>query len=266
MTDIPFNTNNPNGETGDLNFLDNFQFSCNPDVKCFTDCCADVTIFLAPYDVVRLKNRLEMTASDFLEKYSYILATSDQMIPVVVLKMDDNEKKSCPFVSEQGCGVYEDRPWPCRMYPLNIHQDESFSIMADAEKCLGLKEQQEMKVIEWIEGQGIFDYQRTLNYYSEITEHPKMKELDVTNTQIKSMIHMALYDMDKFRDFVFKSSFLNIFDLDENFIEQLRVDDSDLLHFGMDWIKFGLFGEPTLTIRDQVRAAYTARDKEGADQ
>ncbi|MBW2091628.1 MAG: YkgJ family cysteine cluster protein, partial [Deltaproteobacteria bacterium] len=226
-----------------LGLRDRFRFDCHPGVACFTKCCADINIFLGPYDVLRLKQRLGISSSEFLDEYAYLLSTQNQVIPLVVLKMSDNEKKTCPFVTPEGCQVYEDRPWPCRMYPLDMDADEKFAILADGESCLGLKEDKEMRIIEWLEDQGIMEYQRAYNYFTEIANHPKLAELDVTNPQVKSMIIMATYNLDKFREFIFQSSFLDIFDLDENFIEQLRVDDTELLRFGMDWIKFGLFGE-----------------------
>ena len=44
----------------------------------------------------------------------------DLKFPVVLLKMNEDERRSCPFVSEDGCQVYEARPAACRMYPLGM--------------------------------------------------------------------------------------------------------------------------------------------------
>ena len=49
---------------------DRFEFGCHPGVSCFNRCCGDVNIFLSPYDVLRMKKRLGMTSSDFLEKHA----------------------------------------------------------------------------------------------------------------------------------------------------------------------------------------------------
>ena len=234
---------------------DRFRFRCHSGLDCFTACCADVNIFLGPYDVLRLKNRLGMDSSEFLDKYTYILSTQDQVVPVVVLKMDEEGDKRCPFVTPEGCQVYEDRPWPCRMYPLDMDENETFSLIAESEKCHGLLEVDEMRVIEWLEDQGVMDYQRAANYFFEITQNPKMKQLDVTNPQIKRMLTMACYNLDRFRDFIMKSSFLDTFELDEDRVERLRVDDTELLRFALDWVKFGLFGEKTLTIKPEILEA-----------
>ncbi len=135
-------------------------------------------------------------------------------------------------------------------------------VFAEPEKCLGLNEDQELRIIEWLEDQGIMDYQRVNGYFAEITNHPKLKEIDVSNSQVKKMLTMATYNLDKFREFIFESSFLDIFELDDNFKELLRVDDTELLRFGMDWIKFGLFAEKTLNIKPEV---LEARQKQAAE-
>ena len=37
---------------------------------------------------------------------------------MIYLQMNQNERKTCPFVSPKGCLVYEDRPSACRIYPV----------------------------------------------------------------------------------------------------------------------------------------------------
>lgn len=251
-----------NQEKTGLTLMDTFSFRCHEGLDCFTKCCADVNIYLGPYDVIRLKNRLGLTAAQFLDQYAYMLTTHDQIIPLVVLKMGEGEDKSCPFVGEQGCTVYEDRPWPCRLYPLDMTDEDTFQVMVDPEKCHGLKEHNPIRVIEWMEDQGVMEYQRAHNYFAEITGHAKFKELDITNEKVKSMILLATYNMDRFRDFVLESPFLKIFDLEESYVEQLKYDDTELLRLGLDWIKFGLYGERTMKLRPEVLEA--AR-KKGAD-
>ena len=98
---------------------------------CFTRCCRDITIFLTPYDVLRMKNALQLLSGDFLARYTATLI-GDVGLPVVVLKMQEDDEKSCPFVTRSGCGIYEDRPWACRIYPL---QPESTKITEKAGKA-----------------------------------------------------------------------------------------------------------------------------------
>ena len=47
---------------------DDFRFECRPGLECFTRCCRDITIFLTPYDVLRMKNALNISSGDFLSE------------------------------------------------------------------------------------------------------------------------------------------------------------------------------------------------------
>jgi len=99
---------------------DDFPFSCHPGVPCFNHCCADINIVLTPVDVLRLARRLGITTTDFLDQYCLHPITKELSLPVVVLRMGDDPAKKCQFVGEEGCTVYEDRPWSCRMYPVGM--------------------------------------------------------------------------------------------------------------------------------------------------
>ena len=111
-----------------------FQFKCHKGVKCFNQCCRDINIILTPYDIIKLKTRLGLSSEEFLALYTepQILEKTD--LPVVMLKLldeegSDSDRKACPFVREDGCLVYEDRPTTCRYYPLGVaslsHKEDS---------------------------------------------------------------------------------------------------------------------------------------------
>ena len=70
-----------------------------------------------PYDIIQLKNGLEISSEEFLQQYTFTLMGKNGL-PAIILKMKDNDEKSCPFVTSQGCRVYDSRPWACRIYPL----------------------------------------------------------------------------------------------------------------------------------------------------
>jgi len=227
-----------------------FQFKCGPEVPCFTDCCRDVTIVLTPYDVVRLKNALQISSEAFLDQYTIIIPREKRLIPMVVLKMNENNNKRCSFVSETGCRVYDDRPWPCRMYPLNMNDDGTFSLIADPEKCKGLEQPDHARISNWLIEQGIPMYDEMNMLFSQVTTPLQAQELDIDNPKIYQMTFMALYNLDKFRNFIFKSSFLDRFVIDDVSIEKLKRSDVELLKFAFDWVKFGIFGQKTLQIKE----------------
>lgn len=231
-----------------------FKFNCSPGVSCFTQCCRDVTIVLTPYDLLRLKHRLGMSSDQFLESHALVIPKPKRLIPMVVLKMNENDKK-CPFVTAKGCSVYEDRPWACRMYPLNTEGDGTFDLVSNSDQCRGLEQETEWKIEKWLETQGLVPYEEMNELLSTITIPMQIHETEIENPQVSKMVFMCLYNIDKFRDFVFKSSFLNRFEVEEpERIEVIRDNDLELLKFAMDWIKFGVFGEKLFWVKETGRA------------
>jgi hypothetical protein len=55
------------------------------------------------------------------------------------------------------------------------------------------------------------------------------------------MFFLSSYNIDKFRDFVFKSSFLKRYDIDAETLAKIQDDEVELLNFGIRWLKFILF-------------------------
>ena len=58
--------------------------------------------------------------------------------------------------------------------------------------------------------------------------------------------------MDAFKEFIFSRNFLNLFDIEEETITRIKSDDVELLKFACQWLKFSLFGEPALEVKDEV--------------
>jgi Fe-S-cluster containining protein len=231
-----------------------FRFQCGPNVSCFTECCQDVTIALTPYDVLRLKKAVGMSSDAFLDRYTIIIPKKNRLIPLVILKMQEGDKR-CAFVSERGCEVYQDRPWPCRMFPLDMNDDGTFSLITDETKCKGLLEESQSRVGEWLLEQGVVPYDEMNTLFSEITSPLRAQETEIENPSIEKMIFMALYNLDRFREFVFQSTFLERFEIDASRIEKIKRSDEELLKFGMDWIKFGVFGQLLFKVKPQTEDA-----------
>lgn len=237
-----------------------FCFRCHPDVPCFNDCCGDVNIFLTPYDVIRLKANLGISSTELLKKYTIAPMDKNLAYPVILLKMQDDEKKTCPFVSEQGCSVYPDRPWACRMYPLGLASpgdgsaelDEEFYFLLQEGICKGFKEDRKLTVNDWLKDQGITEYNEMGELFKEITMHKFFRENGQLTPHKIEMFFLVCYDIDRFRSFVFDSSFLGKFIVDDDTLEKIRKDDVEMLKFGFQWLRFSLFNEPTMKVRGDV--------------
>jgi len=159
--------------------------------------------------------------------------------------------KNCPFVSEKGCAVYDDRPWPCRMYPLNMEDDGTFRIITTSSYCLGLKEEKESSIGEWLVDQGMSPYEEMNALLSTVTTPLLAQDPDIDNPDIEKMVFMALYNLDRFRDFIFKSTFLERLDVPRERVKKIEESDEELLKLGIDWVKFGLFGEKLFYVKER---------------
>jgi hypothetical protein len=58
---------------------------------------------------------------------------------------------------------------------------------------------------------------------------------------------------------VFQSTLLERFVVDEDFVEDMRRDDETLLRFGFLWLRFSLFGEPTMKVKSHVAEAFKGK-------
>jgi|YelNatPaOPRAMG01_1025707.scaffolds.fasta_scaffold78721_2 Fe-S-cluster containining protein len=242
-----------------------FNFRCGPGVTCFTRCCGDVTIVLTPYDILRLKNRLGITSEEFIDRYTLPLTQSDSGLPVFILKMGDDPEKRCPFVHPQdGCRVYPERPWACRMFPLDCREgeeegEEEFFITARSDECRGLLEDHPMTVEDWEKEQGLDVYKEVERLFNEVTSARRVWGDHRLDGKVQNMVIMACYNTERFRSFVFESNFLKLFDIEPEEIEALKTDDLALLRLGFKWLQFGLLGRSTLPLRDEV---IKAKEKE----
>lgn len=236
---------------------DKFNFACHAGLSCFNQCCGDVTIVLTAYDILRMKNALGMRSEDFHLKYTFVPFNKEQDVPVVILKMRDDDKKTCPFVSEKGCTIYENRPWACRMYPVGIaspaegrENDDKFYFVMKDRLCNGLDEKKSWSIKEWIEDQGVEEYNKYGEMFKEVALHPRLVGgMELTPTKM-DMYYMGLYNLDRFREFVFESTFLDKFDVSPEEIEAIKTDDLELMKFAFKWLKLSLFREMTMKAKD----------------
>ncbi len=239
-----------------------FRFACHAGVKCFNTCCADVNILLTPVDVLRLARRLGLGTHEFLDRHTLTPITKDLHLPLVTLRMGEDPGRHCPFVGDEGCTVYADRPWACRMYPLAMGlpparagvTPEPLYLLFEDDFCLGRNEPRSWTTSSFREDQKVGEQETLERGFRDIVSHPWFiggRQLDPKRME---MFFMACYDLDTFRRFVFESSFLDRFVVEPDLEERLRHDDLELLGFAFRWLRHCLFGEPTMTAREKGTA------------
>jgi len=228
---------------------DQFQFACGREVPCFNACCRDLNQFLTPYDIYRLKSRLQMSASDFLNRYTVEHLGPQTGLPVVSLKAVPEDDLRCPFVSEAGCQVYEDRPSSCRIYPLAraITRSretgdviEHFALIRE-DHCCGCEQARTQTVKEWIEDQELDLFNRFNDMLMEVISMKNQYHPAPLDLREQRMFHMALYDLDGFRQHLQKHGMPEEFAMAEATQTEMMADDVKLLAFGHTWIKWALF-------------------------
>jgi len=236
-----------------------FTFDCFPGIPCFNQCCRNLNLFLYPFDVVRLKNRLAVSSDQFIDRHVSVVLRPGGFFPDVLLRMQDNNNSLCPFVTQAGCGVYADRPDTCRKFPMEegvrFHPDsgktERIYFFRPPDFCQGPQEARtrtpagwacdpedmlyDKLTLEWAELKALFQNDP---WGREGPEGPKAK-----------MTFMAVYNIDRFREFVFNSSFLKRYKVKTALIKKMETEDLALLRFGFDWVRLLLWGTQSKKFR-----------------
>ena len=236
-----------------------FSFACHPGVPCFTKCCSDLDLALTPYDVLRLKNSLGVSSSDFLDHYTTEEVRHNCGLPMLMLKMKNDSRRTCPFLQSEGCTVYEDRPNACRLYPVaraakyvgGLVKEQHFLVKEP--HCLGFHEQKEWTDKEWLKDQGLELYNEMNGLWMAINQSSKETNTPppITDEKLK-MYFMACYNLDMFRKFVFESRLLNLFQIDKKTVSRIRNDETALLKFAFKWLQFAIFGKQTMKPKKSV--------------
>lgn len=220
-----------------------FRFACSPRVSCFNACCRDLQQVLTPYDVLCLKRFLDLTATDFLGRYTVTATGPGTGLPVVCLRFDPENDMACPFVTPDGCSVYPARPASCRTYPLarGLSRDRETGALTEhwalirEPHCRGFEGGREHTVKTWIDDQ-------------EITEHNRLNDMLIALIALKNRIHpgplppdvagrlrTALYDLDAFRSDLFGNPRVPPEITAAADYESARDDDVALLRVAMQW-------------------------------
>jgi len=253
------------------------QFRCHPGVSCFTECCGNIKIVLTPYDILQIRKRLNMEAADFLHTYTEPTYLEKTDFPGVMIKL--TEKGRCPFIKSrtEGCMIYSDRPTACRYYPVgmaNFHEgaqeeqsSEQFYFVVKEPHCKGFEEDKVWTVREWREDQGVDKRDDMNKGWMELVMRRKSFGYQATlSEQAKRMFFMASTDLDQFRSFVFESSFLQTYDVDEETLDRIRKDDIELLLFSYSLLASMLFGTNDVKVKPDVLKAKVNAIKKDQEQ
>lgn len=236
------------------------KFRCHPEVACFTACCGDINIILTPFDILRIRKALNMNTDEFLLRFTTPTYLEKTDMPGVKINLDENGR--CPFVTSAGCTIYPYRPTTCRYYPVGMsyfHEAaqeeqiaEEFYFLIKEPHCKGHQEEQEMSIREWRIDQGIDESDRMNKGWMELVMRRKSFGQQATlSEQAQKIFFMVSTDLDKFRNFVFNSSFLKTYEIDQQTLDKIKEDDIELMMFSFRYLASSLFGTKDLAIKEE---------------
>ncbi len=236
-----------------------FSFRCYAGIACFNRCCRNLNLFLYPYDVIRLKNNLHLTSDQFLEKYVVIVMRESNYFPSVMMRMSEDNESSCPFLNESGCSIYPDRPDTCRSFPVEqgviyggqMNKSRLIQFFRPPAFCLGRHENKTWTAHTWARDQNAIIYNRMTARWADLKRLFQINPWgqEGPRSAKAKMAFMATYNIDRFRDFVFNSSFLERYEVNSALVKKIREDDVELLKLGFDWVKFFVWGIKSASIR-----------------
>ncbi len=239
-----------------------FCFSCYPGISCFNACCKQADITLAPYDVIRLKQRLGISSSDFLQQHTVPFTIDADGTPGIKMRTTDVDPV-CLFLDEEtGCSVYEDRPTACRYYPMGLltsrrsdeyHDEQHFAIVKE-KHCQGHFEQRELTVGEYRKEQDVEIYDELNRDFYRIIIKKKSAGPGIgkPSKMSQEFFFMAAYDIDRFKDFLTSKNFRSVYDLTDEEYNTILNDDIERLKFSYRLLKQVLFNEPGVPLKDNA--------------
>ncbi|NJO15850.1 MAG: YkgJ family cysteine cluster protein [Thioploca sp.] len=254
-----------------LSLNDTLQFRCHKDITCFNECCKKIDISLTPYDILRLKKRLSLTSDMFLTQYTVPYEMDAQGMPGVKIRTAD-DNLICPFLREVGCSVYEDRPSACRYYPLGLLSmrqqdsttDENAYFLVKEDHCLGHNEPRTLPIKDYRHEQEVDIYDEINREWRQIILKKRSAGPTIGKPTLRSyqFFFLGSYNLDRLRSFVLSQGFSEIYDLDDETLEQLIQDDVTLLRFGFKLLRQVLFGEMTIPLKEDAMQTRVQRRRE----
>ncbi|MDR3629285.1 MAG: YkgJ family cysteine cluster protein [Desulfocapsaceae bacterium] len=232
-----------------------FRFSCHSGLQCYTLCCKNVDMYLFPYDILRLKNAVGLDSETFLRKHTHMVKGVNPYFPSLMLKLTDGQN-ACPFLLSDGCSVYEDRPSSCRTYPLERAVDrdaprktrKDYYFLTDHPYCLGHGENCSFTVNEWARNQKIHIFNLMNDLWAELDSIFLMNpwQGEGSGGPKQQLSFMACYNIDGFRKYTQSNDIFGHFRLARELKKEMERNDTELLKFGFEWLKFVLTGKSNL--------------------
>jgi Fe-S-cluster containining protein len=247
------------------------QFQCRKGIDCWNACCSNIDISLTPVDILRLSRRLGISTTEFLMQYTFPYELEPNGIAGVKFKPIENGN-ACQFMRPEGCDVYSDRPTACRYYPVALlsmrrsdeYTDRNAFALVKEPHCHGHQEPRHLTIEEYRKEQGLVEYDELGRGWRQLVLKKKSSG-PVVGTPSKRSLQlwfMACYDLDRFRAFMASEPFAETYDLPDEEMKKILVDDIELMQFAFRFLRQTMFGEETIKMKADAFDKRLARKRE----
>jgi len=247
------------------------QFQCRKGIDCWNACCSNIDISLTPVDILRLSRRLGISTTEFLMQYSFPYELEPNGIAGVKFKPVENGT-ACQFMRPEGCDVYSDRPTACRYYPVALlsmrRSDEytdrqSYALVKEAH-CHGHREPRSLTIDEYRQEQGVVEYDELGRGWRQLVLKKKSSGPTVGAPSKRSLQlwFMACYDLDRFRAFVASDPFAETYEIPDEEMKEILLDDASLMEFAFRFLRQVMFGEETIKMKADAFDKRLSRKRE----
>lgn len=237
------------------------RFECRKGISCWNACCSNIDISLTPYDILRLKNRFNIGSGEFLQQYTVPYEMEQNSIAGVKLRPVDGGT-ACQFMRPEGCSVYADRPTACRYYPVALlsmrkqdeYTDSASYALVEEPHCLGHQEPRPITINDYRKEQGVEDYDELARGWRQLILKKKSSGPSIGTPSKRSLelFFMVCYDLDRFSQLVASEGFSNIYDIPDEEMKNILLDDVALMQFGFRLLRQVLFGEESIALRQEA--------------
>ena len=251
------------------------QFRCRKGIDCWNACCSNIDISLTPYDILRLSRRRGISTTEFLMQYTFPYEMEKDGIAGVKLKPVENGS-ACQFMVPEGCSVYADRPTACRYYPvalLSLRRSDEFTdrnayAIVKEPHCHGHLEPRRLTIEAYRQEQGLTDYDELARGWRQLILKKKSSGPTVGKPSKRSLqlFFLACYDLDRFRTFVASAQFAEAYDLPDEEMKTILIDDQETMLFGFRFLRQVMFGEETIKLKPDAFDKRLARKREREEQ
>jgi len=247
------------------------QFQCRKGIDCWNACCSNIDISLTPVDIVRLSRRLGISTTEFLMQYTFPYELEPNGIAGVKFKPIENGS-ACQFMRPEGCDVYTDRPTACRYYPVALlsmrrsdeYTDRNAYALVKEPHCHGHNEPRHLTIEDYRQEQGLVEYDELGRGWRQLVLKKKSSgpTIGAPSKRSLQLWFMACYDLDRFRAFVASEPFAESYDVPDEELKEILLDDINLMQFAFRFLRQVMFAEETIKMKTDALEKRLARKRE----